>query len=273
MLRTLSPNKFMRYSFLRLKFYSTFSIYLLVVKVHNNIVVIDQIIDRLTFRAICHITILTFLLWLLIYFIVIFKLYLVADRISSPIRKLIQNISLSQGNFNNNESNLEKIYYKEDKDINDLFQLCQRLILGGFKKKKFSQKKKKLNVYNNVSTIKTNNMIINEDDIAFQRNEKYNEIFEKGNELIKKEDNFKKDIFYKFKNEDFEIKIKNYEMEKTKRISLEKKEELENLKNKDCEYKMFYYINNEIESFLPFNNLYKCYNDQFSKKNNKKKKK
>jgi hypothetical protein len=140
-LRKLLPNKFMRSSFLRLKFYSSFSIYLLLIKVHNNIVVIDQIINRLTFRAICHITILTFLLWLLIYFIVIFKLYLVADRISSPIRKLIQNISLSQGNFNNNESNLEKIYYKEDKDINDLFQLCQRLILGGFKKKKFSQKK------------------------------------------------------------------------------------------------------------------------------------
>ena len=273
MLRTLSPNKFMRYSFLRLKFYSTFSIYLLVVKVHNNIVVMHQIIDRLTFRAICHITLLTFLLWLLIYFIVFFKLYLVADRISSPIRKLIQNISQSQGNFNNDDSNIENIYYKEDKDINDLFQLCQRLILGGFKKKKLARKKDKLNVYNNVSKIKTNNMIINENDIVSQRNEKYNEIFEKGNELIKKEDIFKKDIYYKFKNEDFDIKIKKYEMEKTKRISLENKEELEILKNKDYEYKMFYYINNEIESFLPFNNLYKCYNDQFSKKNNKKKKK
>ena len=184
------------------------SIYLLLIKVHNNIVVIDQIIDRLTFRAICHITILTFLLQLLIYFIVIFKLYLVADRISTPIRQLIQNISLSQGNFNNDDSYLENIYYKEDKDINGLFQLCQRLILGGFKKKKLSQKKDKLNVYNNVSKIKTNNMIINENDIVSQRNEKYNEIFEKGNELIKKEDILKKDIYYKFKNEDFDIKIK-----------------------------------------------------------------
>jgi hypothetical protein len=272
-LRTLSPNKFMRSSFLKLKFYSSYSIYLLVIKINNNIVVIDQIIDRLTFKAICHITLLTFLLWILIYLIVLIKLCLVAGRISSPIRKLIQNISQSQGNFNNDDSNLEKIYYKEDKDINDLFQLCQRLIIGGFKKKKLARKKNKLNVYNNVSTIKTNNMIINENDIASQRNEKYNEIFEKGNELIKKEDNFKKDIFYKFKNEDFEIKIKNYEIEKTKKISLEKKEELENLKNKDCEYKMFYYINNEIEGFLPFNNLYKCYYDEFSKKNNKKKKK
>ena len=272
-LRKLLPNQFMRYSFLKLRFYSSYSIYLVVVKIYNNILVIHQIIDRLTFRAICLCTFFTFLLWFLIYVWVIIKLCLVTDRISSPIRKLIHNISLSQGSFNNDESNLEKIYYKEDKDINDLFQLCQRLIIGGFRKKKAIKKKDKLNVYNNVSKIKTNNMIINENDIASQRNEKYNEIFERRSELIKKEDNFKTDIYYKFKNEDFELKIKNYEIKKTKRISFEQKEELEMIKNKDYEYKMFYYINNEIEGFLPFNSLYKCYYDEFSKKNNKKKKK
>lgn len=271
LLRTLAPNIYMRYDFLRLKFYSTFSMYLLVIKINNNIQVIDQIIDRLTFRAICHITLLTFLLWILIYIFVLIRLYLVTDRISSPIRKLIQKISLSQGNINNEDSNLEKIYYKEDKDINDLFQLCQRLIIGGFQKKKLIRKQNKLNVYNNVSAIKTNNMIINENDIISQRNEKYNEIFEKGNELIKKED-FKKDIYYKYKNENFDLKVKKYELEKTKRLSIDKKEELDFLKNKDYEYKMFYYINNEIESYLPFNNLYKCYYDEFSKKNKKKKK-
>ena len=272
-LRKLLPNQFMRYSFLKLRLYSSYSIYLVVVKIYNNILVIHQIIDRLTFRAICLCTFFTFLLWFLIYVWVIIKLCLVTDRISSPIRKLIHNISLSQGSFNNDESNLEKIYYKEDKDINDLFQLCQRLIIGGFRKKKAIKKKDKLNVYNNVSKIKTNNMIINENDIASQRNEKYNEIFERRSELIKKEDNFKTDIYYKFKNEDFELKIKNYEIKKTKRISFEQKEELEMIKNKDYEYKMFYYINNEIEGFLPFNSLYKCYYDEFSKKNNKKKKK
>ncbi len=36
---------------------------------------------------------------------------------------------------------------------------------------------------------------------------------------------------------------------------------------------MFYYIHKEIEGYLPYNNLYKCYYDEFSKKGNKKKKK
>ena len=60
---------------------------------------------------------------------------------------------------------------------------------------------------------------------------------------------------------------------KIKKISTEKKDELESLKVKDSEYKMFYYINKEIENYLPFNNFYKYYYDEFSKKGNKKKKK
>ena len=67
--------------------------------------------------------------------------------------------------------------------------------------------------------------------------------------------------------------MKNYENAKNKILSVEKKEEFENLKTKNNEYKMFYYINKEIEGFLPYNNLYKFYYDEFSKKVNKKKKK
>ena len=270
--RVSSPNKLSK-TLINLKFYSTFQVDFLVVKPYNNILVVNYLIDRLTYRSISYITLLTFFLWLVILLFVLIKLYLVADRISSPIRKLIKNISLSQGNFNNAGANLEKIYYQEDKDINDLFQLCQRLIIGGFKKTNHIQKQNKLNVYNNISKVKTNNMIINENDIVLQRNQKYNEIFEKGNEIEKQEDTFKKDIYYKFKNKDFDNKIQNYENLKIKKIIAEKKEEIENLKNKDSEYKMFYIIHKEIESSLPFNNLYKCYYDEFSKKGNKKKKK
>ena len=213
------------------------------------------------------------MLWLIIMGFIFIKLYLVADNISSPIRKLIKNISLSQGNFNNNE-NLEKIYYSEDKDINDLFQLCQKLIIGGFKKRNYNKKQTKLNVYNNISKVKTNNMIINENDIINQRNQKYNEIFEKdSNLLMNKEENFKEEIYYQYKNEEFDVRIHNYENAKIKRISIDRKEEIENIKNKDSEYKMFYYINKEIEVYLPYNNLYKCYYEEFSKKGNKKKKK
>ena len=115
-------------------------------------------------------------------------------------------------------------------------------------------------------------MIINENDILIQRNQKYNEIFENGNELENKEDTFKDEIYHQYKNDDFNIKVQNYENIKIKKIPQDKKEEIENLKIKDSEYKMFYYINKEIEGYLPYNSLYKCYYDEFSKKGNKKKK-
>ena len=270
--RQFSPNKYIK-SFLNLKFLSSSSVYFLVIKIYNNIIIINYLIDRITYRYIAYIILTSFLLWQIIYIFVFIRLCYVADRISSPIRKLIRNISLSQGNFNNDGLNLEKIYYKEDKDINDLFQLCQRLIIGGFKKKTNSKKQNKLNVYNNISKVKTNNMIINENYIALQRNQKYNKIFEKGNESAVEGDEFKNDIFHHYKNNELEIKMKNYENAKNKILSVEKKEELENLKTKNSEYKMFYYINKEIEGFLPYNNLYKFYYDEFSKKGNKKKKK
>ncbi len=50
-------------------------------------------------------------------------------------------------------------------------------------------------------------------------------------------------------------------------------EEIEKLKNKNNEYKMFYYTNKELEGFMPYNNLYKLYYEKFSKKASKKKKK
>ena len=270
--RVNSPNVFVT-ALANLKFYSSFSAYLIVFKIYNNILIINKLVDRITYRSIAIITVFTFILWGIIFIFVFIKLYLVADRISSPIRKLIKSISLSQGNFNNDNTNIEKIYYREDKDINDLFQLCQRLIIGGFRKNNNMQKQNKLNVYNNISKVKSNNMIINENDILIQRNQKYNEIFEKGNELEKKDDTFKNDIYYQYKNSDFDKMILNYENVKNKKLSQEKKDEVESLKGKDCEYKMFYYINKEIENYLPFNSLYKCYFDEFSKKGNKKKKK
>ena len=272
LMRISSPNELSK-TLINMKFYVTFQADFLVVKAFNNIMIINTLIDRLTYRSISYIILLTFFLWWVILLFVLIKLYLIADRISSPIRKLIKNISLSQGNFNNNGANLENIYYQEDKDINDLFQLCQRLIIGGFKKSNHIKNQNKLNVYNNISKVKSNNMIINENDIVIQRNHKYNEIFEKGNEIEKKEDNFKNDIYYTFKNKEFENKINNYESIKIKKVPNDRKDEIENLKNKDSEYKMFYFIHKEIENFLPFNNLYKCYYDEFYKKGNKKKKK
>ena len=172
-IRHLAPNKYIK-SFMNLKFLTSTFIYFVVIKIYNNIMILDNLIDRITYRGVCYITLLTFILWNLIFLFILIKLYLVTDRISSPIRKLIKNLSLTQVDFSNEGINIEKIYYKEDKDINDLFQLCKKLIIGGFKRKINKKKKNKLNFYNNISKVKTNNIIINENDILLQRNKKYN---------------------------------------------------------------------------------------------------
>ena len=272
-LRESSPNNYTT-SFLNLKFYYSISYYFVVFKIYNNIMILLNMIERLIYRQVAYILLFLFILWVCVFIYVIIKLCLVADRISSPIRKLIKTISLSKANINTEEMKFEQIYYPEDKDINDLFQLCQKLIFGGVKNKINIRKKNKLNVYNNISKVKTNNMAINENQIMFQRNQKYNEIFEKGEDKENiVNDSFKKDLFFKYKNKEFDNKIKNYESKKLKKLPFDKKEEYENIKNKNSEYKMFYYINKEVEEFMPYNNLYKYYIDKFAKKSTKKKKK
>ena len=272
-LRESSPNNYTT-SFLNLKFYYSISYYFVVFKIYNNIMILLYMIERLIYRQVAYILLFLFILWVCVFIYVIIKLCLVADRISSPIRKLIKTISLSKANINTEEMKFEQIYYPEDKDINDLFQLCQKLIFGGVKNKINIRKKNKLNVYNNISKVKTNNMAINENLIMIQRNQKYNEIFEKGEDKENiVNDSFKKDLFFKYKNKEFDNKIKNYESKKLKKLPFDKKEEYENIKNKNSEYKMFYYINKEVEEFMPYNNLYKYYIDKFAKKSTKKKKK
>ena len=222
LLRELSPNKYTT-SFLNLKFYYSFSYYFIVLKIYNNITIFMDIIYRLIYRQVSYIMLFLFILWVCIFIYIFIKLFLITDRISSPIRKLIKNISLSQSNYNIDEIKLEQIYYQEDKDINDLFQLCQKLIIGGFKKKVNKQKKNKLNVYNNISKVKTNNMAINENQIIIQRNQKYNEIFEKGEDKQNINDTFKQDLYYKYKSKDFDNIIKNYESKRLKRLLLDKR--------------------------------------------------
>ena len=97
---------------------------------------------------------------------------------------MIQSISIKNKSSKELNKYLKNISYKDDSNINDLFVLCKKLIIGGFKRENeedFQQKKKvkKINAYNNISLVKTNNMIINESEIM--KSEKKQEInyFEK----------------------------------------------------------------------------------------------
>jgi hypothetical protein len=62
---------------------------------------------------------------------------------------------------------LDEINYPEDKDINDLFQICKSLIKGGFNNEVSDNYLTNAPVdgYNNIAYIKSNNIIIQEDYI------------------------------------------------------------------------------------------------------------
>ena len=133
------------------------------------------------------------ILWLIVLVIISIIVFKISHSISDPIDKLIQSVSMSNKSSKELNKYLKNISYKDDSTINDLFVLCKKLIIGGFKKEgeeEFHQKTKikSINAYNNISLVKTNNMIINESEIM--KGEKKQEInyFEKHN--LNKSNNF-----------------------------------------------------------------------------------
>ena len=152
------------------------------------------------------------ILWGSVLIIIIFIVFKISDSISDPIDKLIQSVSMNNKSCKELNKYLMNISYEDDSNINDLFVLCKKLIIGGFKRENeedFQQKKKvkKINAYNNISLVKTNNMIINESEIL--KGEKKQEInyFEKNTVNKEKQflnlnsgiskDNFDKKVNYK----------------------------------------------------------------------------
>ena len=132
-------------------------------------------------------------LWAAVLVIIVIIVFKISDSISDPIDKLIQSVSMNNKSSKELNKYLKNISYEDDSTINDLFVLCKKLIIGGFKRENdedAQQKKKikKINAYNNISLVKTNNMIINESEIL--KGEKKQEInyFEKNS--INKEKQF-----------------------------------------------------------------------------------
>jgi len=126
------------------------------------------------------------ILWLIVLVIIAIIVFKISHSISDPIDKLIQSVSMSNKSSKELNKYLKNISYKDDSTINDLFVLCKKLIIGGFKKEGEEEvhqktKFKSINAYNNISLVKTNNMIINESEIM--KGEKKQEInyFEKHN--------------------------------------------------------------------------------------------
>lgn len=115
-------------------------------------------------------------LWLVIAIITFFVVSKTIKEIFSPIFKLKQAI-IKFNSSDNKEAieTLKSLRYNDDKDINDLFTSCRKMLLGGFrdeeseegiKQQKISEYEQNMSrVYNSISLIKSNNLIIlNEED-------------------------------------------------------------------------------------------------------------
>jgi len=118
------------------------------------------------------------LIWIFILIIILVILFRVAGNISNPIKLLLTAINSIGRNKSNDEdifNTIEEIKYPEDKDINDVFQICKTLIKGAFNNttEEASFKNDQIDkqyhylthAYNNISFIKSNNFIIEEDTL------------------------------------------------------------------------------------------------------------
>ena len=119
--------------------------------------------------------------WIIVFFIILIIVLKISHSISDPIDKLIQPVPVNDNSSKELNKYFKNISYEDDSTINDLFILCKKLILGGFKSEEdYKQKKKtkKMNSYNNISLVKSNNMIINETELLKGEQEQENNFSE-----------------------------------------------------------------------------------------------
>jgi hypothetical protein len=128
---------------------------------------------------------------------IIINTFIVSKNIGDPIRDLNQTISIIQNNNKNNleeneneEDNqikkklnvLDSIQYKDDNTINQFFEICKKLIKGGFNlhQENLDIDKNQIDIaYNNISYIKMNNLIVQEEKILMENNnQKVHKVFD-----------------------------------------------------------------------------------------------
>ena len=134
--------------------------------------------------------------------------------------------------------------------------------------KKIKIKKHSLNVYNNISIVKTNNMMFNEYEIESKKDKKYKDIFGEEDVNNKKNNNFEKEVYHKFSSPFLEERIRKNIDKKIKNYDPNTQFLLQSTNN--IEYKLLIMAHKDVENYLPSNNLYKLYEEEFLNKKKKK---
>ena len=261
-----TPSKYIR-KLINSNYYYSFGLSNFIIKIQNRILLYQSKQKDIFINILIIIIFSNCIVWICIFIIIIIFIYIESNNISKPIKILIQKIS-SNNDINDIKLNdLDDISYKEDKDIKDLFEICKKLIIGGFKHKHNYCKKNTLNIYNNISIIKTNNMIFNEYKIESNKDKKFKDIFDE-EDNIKINNNFDNEIFHKYNSNYLNEEIKKKVKKKLKIYDNETQLLLNSTNN--LEYQLLIMAYKDIENYLPNNNLYKLYSNEFPNKKNKK---
>ena len=265
-IRKITPSKYIR-KLINSNYYYSFGLMNFIIKIQNKMLCYQSKIKDIFINIFIIILFNNCIIWFVIFIIIIIFIYIESNNISKPIKILIQKISSNNDTNEVKLNDLDDISYKEDKDINDLFGICKKLIIGGFKNKNNYYKKNTLNIYNNVSIIKTNNMIFNEYEFESNKDKKYKDIFD-DEENIKTNNNFEKEIYHKFNSKSLNEEIKKKVKNKFKIYNSEIQILLNSTNN--LEYQLLIMAYKDIENKIPNNNLYKLYSNEFPKKKKQK---
>jgi len=121
--------------------------------------------------------------------LIIIITFKVSKSIGNPIKKLKETVIDIQNNINNEKTedakdkekfqDLNSIKYEDDYTINKFLEICKKLIKGGFtQQENFNEDKRQIdNAYNNISYMKMNNLIVQEEKIMEETNKKVHTIF------------------------------------------------------------------------------------------------
>lgn len=215
----LSPNAYVR-SLDNSKFFTDFSFYYFLLKVQNGITSDENDIYFQFANLVFFIILCSLIVWIVIFLILWCRISSVAYSISSPISQLISSISNSESNSEEvtplNSASLQinssekSISYKDDKNIDELFKLCQFLIDGGFGQGGYDNRNNLKNIENNVSIVKTNNLMINEDKLKNKKDEEYHLIFKDEEAETINTDKFEQEVYNKFEDKIFMSEIEEF---------------------------------------------------------------
>ena len=160
----------------KFKFDNKYYLYVLKNKVVNDIKK-RKVLFKITGQLLM-IMLISFVLWIFTMIIIIFRLFSIIRDITYPINKIMNLIS-TLGDFSNEKNKILKLDDNDNllvsdiNEMNELMEICKKLIKGGFsyennpnnKDQDLEYEKYNANSYNNISYVKFNNLIIDDEKV------------------------------------------------------------------------------------------------------------